>query len=64
MGAQTFSGLNEWLLGFPDQARRRVENARADALSLSKPFAVAYVGQFGAWTRDLTGDFGGARASA
>jgi tetratricopeptide (TPR) repeat protein len=64
VGAQTFSGLNEWLLGFPDQARRRIENARAHALSLSKPFAVAYVGMFSAWTRGLTGDFEGARAAA
>jgi len=64
VGAQTFSGLNEWLLGFPDQARRRIENARAHALSLSKPFAVAYVGMFTAWTRGLTGDFEGARAAA
>src|SRR5438876_450447 len=53
-----------WALGVPDQARRRIENARAHALSLSKPFAVAYVGMFSAWTRGLTGDFEGARAAA
>jgi tetratricopeptide (TPR) repeat protein len=64
VGAQTFDGLNEWLLGFPDHARLSVDKARAHALSLSKPFAVAYVDEFRAWTCGLTGDFEGARSSA
>jgi tetratricopeptide (TPR) repeat protein len=37
VAAQTFAGLNQWLLGYPDQALRRIDKAQAHALSLNKP---------------------------
>jgi len=64
VAAKTYGGLNQWLLGYPDQAQRSIEDARAHALSLNKPFAVAYAGVFGAFTWGLTGRFADARAAA
>jgi class 3 adenylate cyclase/tetratricopeptide (TPR) repeat protein len=62
--ARTWLGVIEWLLGYPDRATQRTEEARAYTRRLNKPFAIAYADMVGAWVDGITGNFAGAVASA
>jgi DNA-binding winged helix-turn-helix (wHTH) protein/tetratricopeptide (TPR) repeat protein len=62
--ARAFRGINDWLLGYPDQARRLTEEARALALRRNIPFSVVMVGAVTAQHDGLRGDFASAQASA
>jgi hypothetical protein len=57
VGARTWSSVNEWLLGFPDQAQRLVQGARALAHRIRKPFNEASAEIDGSVVHILTGDF-------
>jgi tetratricopeptide (TPR) repeat protein len=57
-------GVNEWLLGYPDQALRYTAEADALARRIGNPFAIAYVDALRVWTEGWRGDFTGARAAA
>jgi tetratricopeptide (TPR) repeat protein len=57
VGARTWSSVNEWLLGFPDQAQRLVQGARALAHRITKPFNEASAEIDGSVVHILTGDF-------
>jgi predicted ATPase len=54
---RTHEALALWTLGYPDQARNRMENALATANSLSShPFTVAFGHYFYAWFQTLRHD--------
>jgi class 3 adenylate cyclase/predicted ATPase len=54
---QTHEALALWTLGYPDQARERIERAIATAKSLARhPFTVAFGHYFYAWFHKLRGD--------
>jgi DNA polymerase III delta prime subunit len=57
VGARTWSGVNEWLLGCPDRAQRLVQGARALAHRIRKPFNEASAEIDGSVVHLLTGDF-------
>jgi class 3 adenylate cyclase/tetratricopeptide (TPR) repeat protein len=61
--ALVWAGLNEWLLGYPDQALRYTDDARALARRLNNPFASVFALGIGVWTKGLCGDFAGAYAA-
>jgi predicted ATPase len=63
VNALVWAAFNEWLLGYPDQARRYIDDARSLALRLNKPFALAYA-SLGAWAEGFCGDFARARAAS
>jgi class 3 adenylate cyclase/tetratricopeptide (TPR) repeat protein len=63
VNALVWAGFNEWLLGYPDQALRYVDDARSLARRLNKPFALAYA-SLGAWIEGFCGDFARARAAS
>jgi class 3 adenylate cyclase/tetratricopeptide (TPR) repeat protein len=52
-----WAGFNEWLLGYPDQALRYNDDARALARRLNNPSAVAYAEAVGLFTAGWRGDF-------
>src|SRR5262249_1145009 len=62
--ALVWAGLNEWLLGYPDQALRYTDDARALARRLNNPFASVFALGIGVFTRGFCGDFAGAYAAA
>jgi class 3 adenylate cyclase/tetratricopeptide (TPR) repeat protein len=61
--ALVWAGLNEWLLGYPDQALRYTDDARTLARRLNNPFASVFALGIGVFTRGLCGDFAGAYAA-
>jgi tetratricopeptide (TPR) repeat protein len=42
-----YAGVTEWLLGYPDRARRYTDEARTLARRLNKPFALVHANGFG-----------------
>jgi tetratricopeptide (TPR) repeat protein len=62
--SRAFRGVNDWLLGYPDQARRLTEEARAAVSGRNIPFSAALVGAITAQNDGLRGDFASARAAA
>jgi class 3 adenylate cyclase/tetratricopeptide (TPR) repeat protein len=62
--ARAFSAINDWLLGYPDQAQRLTDEARAFVRRRNIAFSVALVSGITAQTDGLRGDFASARASA
>jgi predicted ATPase len=52
------------LLGYPDQARRYTDDARALARRLNNSFALAFTLGIGVWTEGFSGDFAGAYAAS
>ena len=58
----SFLSLTLWYLGFPDQARRRADEALALARELGRPAGIAQTMFFTAWVHQLLGDLGAALA--
>jgi class 3 adenylate cyclase/tetratricopeptide (TPR) repeat protein len=52
-----WAGVNEWLLGYPDQALRYTADAHALARRLDNPFALAFVDVVGTFIYRWRGDF-------
>jgi class 3 adenylate cyclase/tetratricopeptide (TPR) repeat protein len=59
-----WAGFNEWLLGYPDQALRFADDARALACRLKNPFAIAYADAVGLFIDGWRGNFGRMRTAA
>ena len=53
----SFLSLTLWYLGFPDQGRRRADEALALARELGRPAGIAQTMFFTAWVHQLLGDF-------
>jgi class 3 adenylate cyclase/tetratricopeptide (TPR) repeat protein len=62
--ALVWAAVNEWLLGYPDQALRYIADADALARRLGNPFAVAFVAAVAGFTYKFCGDFGRVEAGA
>jgi len=62
--ALAWTAVNEWLLGYPDQALSYTADAYALARRLNNPFAVAYVDAVAVLTYERCGDFTRALAAA
>jgi len=45
-----------WVLGYPDQALRRMQHARAIATSINHPESIAFAGLFGSFLHHFFGD--------
>jgi class 3 adenylate cyclase/tetratricopeptide (TPR) repeat protein len=53
-----------WVLGYPDKARRLIDEALTMAGKLGRPYSMAFALQFAIATEDLTGDVGAVRAQS
>jgi hypothetical protein len=62
--AHVLIGINEWLLGYPEQALRCVEDEGALARRLNNPVASAFGYAFGALFDSIRGDFARARIAS
>src|SRR5262249_51235484 len=62
--ALAWAAVNEWLLGYPDQALHYTAAAQALASRLRNPFAVAYIDLMGNLIYVWLGDFARAEAVA
>jgi class 3 adenylate cyclase/tetratricopeptide (TPR) repeat protein len=62
--ALSWAAVNEWLLGYADQALQYIADADALARRLGNPFAVAYVDAVGVWIYGWRGDFTRVKAAA
>ncbi|HEV8355846.1 MAG TPA: protein kinase [Gemmatimonadales bacterium] len=60
----SFLSLTLWYLGFPDQARRRADEALALARELGRPAGIAQTMFFTAWVHQLLGDWSTSLAGA
>ena len=56
VGCRSYSAMSIWLLGFPDQALARAQDALALALELSHPFSVGYARCWLAYVSQLRRD--------
>src|SRR5207245_7261395 len=56
VGCHGFGGLSLWFLGYPDQARRRIDEALALARELSQPYSLAFALFFAVWLFQLRGE--------
>jgi hypothetical protein len=56
MACLSFLSLTLWYLGFPEQARRRAEEALALARQLGRPAGITQTMFFTAWVHQLRGD--------
>ena len=56
VAVMTHEALAVWALGYPDQARQKMEAAMACARSLEHPFTLAFALYFSAWLFKLCGE--------
>jgi predicted ATPase/class 3 adenylate cyclase len=56
VGCHGFGGLSLWFLGYPNQARRRIDEALALARELSQPYSLAFALFFAVWLSQLRGE--------
>jgi predicted ATPase len=64
MGCRAYAALVLWVLGYPDQALQRIQEALALAQKLTHPFSLAFALTFAAWHHGLRREWPAAQEQA